>query len=270
MFLISNRDRVMQYYTFFLASLFIWSGSAVMMRFQIWPGFILDSDLTLRNTVIFSFRVLSNGLLYCFHQANYQYVLECLAFMLIANGMGLVISQAYIIRLPSTDSHSHYAFTYVLGPMAGWVVLIFALAVCIFYKAFYYRMQQGVQSAPIRWLIVAFGIIYVGAFTNIFTELGQYPFDIFCCTVSANLICFAIFRNRMAELSFIVARGAAFSALLLLAGALYTGLLWLLNRGAGRLSGALLSVCIPFCSYCSSIVSTGFYSYPLTGGKAVL
>ncbi len=234
MFLISKRDRVMQYYTFFLASLFIWSGSAVMMRLQIWPG------------VLFWIRTLHFGTLLSslfayylmdYYTASTKRIINmfwnaAIAFMLITNGMGLVISQAYIIRLPSTDSRSHYALTYALGPMAGWVVLIsFALAVCIFYKAFYYRMQQGVQSAPIKWLIVAFGIIYAGAFTNIFTELGQYPFDIFCCTVSANLICFAIFRNRMAELSFIVARGAAFSALLLLAGALYTGLLWLLKRG---------------------------------------
>lgn len=233
-FLIAKRDRVMQYYTFFLASLLVWSGSAIMMRLQIWPG------------VLFWIRTLHFGTLSASLSAYYlmdyytasgtrifnMFWNAAVAFMLITNSMGLVISQAYIITRPSTNNHSHYALTYTLGPMAGWIILIsLALAVCIFYKAFYYRMQQGVQSAPIRCLIVAFGIIYAGSFCNIFPELGQYPFDIFCCTVSANLICCAIFKNRMAELSFIVARGFTFSVLLLLAGALFTGLLWVLKRG---------------------------------------
>ncbi|WMJ82574.1 diguanylate cyclase [Oscillospiraceae bacterium LTW-04] len=233
-FLTSKRDKAMQYYTFFLASLAVWSGAAVLMRLELWPG------------VLFWIRALHFGTLlsslFAYYLVDYytaspsrianMFWNAAVAFMLITNCLGLLISQAHIIKLPSINGHPYYALSYTLGPMAGWVVLISgALAVCIFYKAFYYRMQQGVQSAPIRWLVIAIGIGYVGAFSNIFLEFGQYPFDILCCTTSAFIIFFAIFKNRTAEMRFMVVRGITFSALFLLAATLYTGLLWLLKKG---------------------------------------
>ncbi|HWP50480.1 MAG TPA: HD domain-containing phosphohydrolase, partial [Clostridia bacterium] len=54
--------------------------------------------------------------------------------------------------------------------------------------------------------------------------------DILCCTASAFIIFFAIFKNRMAEMRFMVIRGTAFSALLLLAGCLYAAFILLLKK----------------------------------------
>ncbi len=232
-FLISKRDKAMQYFTLLLVSLAIWSSSAVLLRFQIWPGVlfwmramlcaILLSSLFAYYLVDFYTGSISRSANMFWNAAT--------AFMLITNGMGLVISQARIIRQTGVGKYASYSLVYALGPMAVWILLISAaLATCIFYKAYYYRMQQGVQPAPIRWLLLAIGIGYLGTFCNIIPALGQYPIDVFCCTVTAFIIFFAIFKNRMAEMHFMAMRGIAFSGILLMGGACYTGVIWLLKK----------------------------------------
>lgn len=232
-FLVSKRDKAMQYYAFLLASLAVWSGAALLMRLQCWPGVLFWMRAILSGTLLSS---LCAYYLMDFYAGSVSRITNMFwnaatAFMLITNCMGLVITQTQIVRQLDAGGQAFYTLHYTLGPMAGWVFLISAaLAFCIFYKASYYRMQQGVQSAPIRWLLVAIGIGYTGAFCNILPTLGQYPIDILCGTASALILFFAIFKNRTSEMRFMTARGLTFSAFLLLAGALFTGLIWLLKR----------------------------------------
>lgn len=230
--MISKRDKAMCYYMLLLASLALWSGAALLMRLQLWPG------------VLFWIRVLHCGTLlsslFAYYLIDYytgspsrmvnMFWNAAAAFTLIANCMGLVVSQADIIK-QSSGSYTHYTLSYEFGPMAVWVFLISAsLAICIFYKASYFRLQQGVQSASIRWLLIAIGIGYLGAFSNMLPVLGRYPLDIFCCTLAAFIIFFAMFKNRMAEMRFMVLRGIIFSALLFLGSAFYTVQILLLKR----------------------------------------
>ena len=233
-FLISKRDKAMQYYAFLLASLAIWSGSALLMRLQLWPGVLFWMRALLCGTLLSS---LCAYYLMDFYAGSVSRIANMFwnaatAFMLITNCMGLVSTQVQIVRQPRADSYGFYTLRYTLGPMAGWVFLISAiLAFCIFYKAFYYRIQQGVQSAPIRWLLVAIGIGYAGAFCNMLPALGQYPIDILCGTVTAFILFFAIFKNRTSEMRFMAVRGLTFSAVLLSVCALFTGAIFLLKKG---------------------------------------
>lgn len=232
-FLISKRDKAMQYYAFLLASLAVWSGAALLMRLQFWPGVLFWMRAVLLGTLLSS--LCAYYLVDCYagsaSRITNMFWNAATAFMLITNCMGLVITQAQIVRQSNANGQVLYALYYTFGPMAGWVFLISAaLAFCIFCKASYYRMQQGVQSTPIQWLLVAIGIGYAGAFCNILPALGQYPIDILCGTGSALIIFFAIFKNRTSEMRFMTARGLTLSAFLLLTLTLFTGLIWLLKR----------------------------------------
>ncbi len=226
-FLVAKRDRAMQYFAFFLGSLAVWSVSSVMVRLQLWPGVLFWIRATLCGTLLSS--LFSYYLMDFYAGASSRmtnmFWNAATAFMLLANCMGLIITQAQLVRLPQSAGPLSYKLVYTLGPMAGWVLLISAcLGAYIFYKSFYCCMREG-QSAPIRWSLFAIGLGYAGAFCNIFPTLGQYPIDILCVTLTAFILFFAIFKNRMAEMRFIAARGLTFSALLLLGGLLFSALI---------------------------------------------
>lgn len=231
--LISKRDKAMRYYTLLLASLAVWSISAVFLRLQIWPGVLFWMRTLLCGTLLAS---LFAYYLVDFYTGSVSRLANMFwnaatVFMLITNSMGFVVNHAQIIKQSPVSGYKSYALAYSLGPMAVWIFLISAaLATCIFYKAFYYRIQQGVQPAPIRWLLLAIGIGYFGAFCNMIPALGQYPIDILCCTVMAFIMFFAIYKNHMAEMHFMAARGIAFSVILLLAATLYMGFISILKK----------------------------------------
>lgn len=228
-FLLSKRDKPMQYYAYFLASLAVWSASALLMRLQLLPGVLFWMRITLGAMLLASLCAYYLMDFYTGVMSRASNLLwnAATAFMLLANGMGLVITQTQIVERTDAGGHVFYTLFYTLGPMAGWVFLISAaLALCIFCKAWYYRLQQGVQTAPIRCLLTAIGIGYAGAFCNMLPALGQYPFDICCCLVTAWIMFFTIFRNRMSEMRFMAVRGLIFSAVLLGAGVLFSWLIW--------------------------------------------
>jgi HD-GYP domain-containing protein (c-di-GMP phosphodiesterase class II) len=129
-------------------------------------------------------------------------------------GTNWVISYAYM-----NGTELVYGFTPLIALVAGpgYGMMLYNT----------YRMIRGYQAARnpeirnrYKYLIAGFVFIIIGSIFN-FTDLGQYPIDIFANWITAILISVAILRHQLLDINFIIRRSVLYVIPTSLIGAVY-------------------------------------------------
>ena len=141
----------------------------------------------------------------------YIYIVLAVATTL---GTNWVVSYAYM-----NGTELVYSFTplvvFVAGP--GYALMLYNT----------YRLIRGYNNTRsprirnrLKYLILGFVFIIIGSIFN-FTDLGQYPIDIFANLITAILISVAILRHQLLDINVIIRKSVLYAVPTSLIGAIY-------------------------------------------------
>ncbi|MGV8025948.1 MAG: HD domain-containing phosphohydrolase [Anaerolineaceae bacterium] len=141
----------------------------------------------------------------------YIYILIAVTTTLLTNW---VVSYAYM-----NGTELVYAFTPLVGLVAG---PGYALMLYNTYRLFkgYHQARSPQIRNRLKYLILGFIFIIIGSIFN-FTDLGQYPIDIFANLVTAILISVAILRHQLLDINVIIRKSVLYAIPTSLIGTLY-------------------------------------------------
>ena len=131
--------------------------------------------------------------------------------------MGQVVTSASTVTSWSTWQGKPIAqihFVYTLGPAAvPTYVLMFLMVFSIILGIRRSVHSHKVSRKMIRPILIGVVLLFCGLLSNLHPALGQYPIDILMCFITGLLFLYAIYRNRMFEMKFMLTRGFVFSCM---------------------------------------------------------
>jgi signal transduction histidine kinase/ActR/RegA family two-component response regulator len=75
----------------------------------------------------------------------------------------------------------------------------------------YRHVQRSITRNRIRYVLLGWCIIVLGAFANLVPSLKPYPLDLLANVINAALTAYAIFRYRLLDINIVVRQGLAYS-----------------------------------------------------------
>lgn len=213
---LSEKDLYIRTFMLVLGALIVWTASAVLLRFDVYPG------------TLFWNRVMVTGmffvpvLIYYFVSVLADNVkklpliiMSAMLFLAIfANAGGYVVEDARLITTTifvNGQPQPYYEFAYELGSLIVPVYLFYFMTIiAIFFKALQSMKSNIKPEGSVKLVAVGIVIMFAGVVFNLIPALGRYPFDIFATFINAVIMVIAIYKYRMLELRFMLSRGLAF------------------------------------------------------------
>ncbi|MEQ8175555.1 MAG: HD domain-containing phosphohydrolase [Syntrophomonadaceae bacterium] len=238
---ISHKDRYIRTFMLILAAMILWTASALLMKIQMPPGVLFWNRVMVVGTLLVP------PLLYYFISVFTNSVnrisIGFWAMMSIGtitiDLLGLIITQAAVLTetiLINGHEFRSVAFSYTMGPGAYFVyAIMFAMIVASLIK-----IRQSIRNGSISFERIApvgagLILIFTGSLLNVFPAIGKYPVDILACFINAVLMLIAIFKYRMLELRFMVAKGIVYFIAVLFITGTYIYVVFSANKYLGAL-----------------------------------
>lgn len=210
---LSKKDLTIKTFMLMMASMTAWSLSTLMMKMNITPG-----TLFWQRTMVAALMMIPyTGYIFFtvfIHLKRYFTVLMwglLEVAMQIVNLLGYTTTSAVMIKIPASP---YIELDYHLG-IGAYVsyVLIFALLLsCLFLAQREFRKSR--YMGGLKNVIIALFIIFVGIGANLAPVIGKWPLDFFAGSIASIFIMYALYRNRVLELKFVITKAVIFTMLL--------------------------------------------------------
>jgi HD-GYP domain-containing protein (c-di-GMP phosphodiesterase class II) len=202
-------------FRFYLLMMALWKLSAIMVVGQLGDIYFWFRMMTVSSilTLIGSHRFVQASLPQKTSWDRWIYVYIVLA-ILMTLCTNWVVSYAYM-----NGTELVYAFTPLVGFVAG---PGYALMLYNTYRLFkgYHKARSPQIRNRLKYLILGFIFIIIGSIFN-FTNLGQYPIDIFANFITAILISVAILRHQLLDINVILRKSVLYVLPTSIIGTLY-------------------------------------------------
>ncbi|NMC29431.1 MAG: GAF domain-containing protein [Pelolinea sp.] len=202
-------------FRFYLLMMALWKLSAIMVVGQLGDIYFWFRMMTVSSilTLIGSHRFVQASLPQKTSWDRWIYVYIVLA-ILMTLCTNWVVSYAYM-----NGTELVYAFTPLVGFVAG---PGYALMLYNTYRLFkgYHKARSPQIRNRLKYLILGFIFIIIGSIFN-FTNLGQYPIDIFANLITAILISVAILRHQLLDINVILRKSVLYVLPTSIIGTLY-------------------------------------------------
>lgn len=211
-FAVSRKDKAIYAFMPLLAAQAIWSAGSLLMKLQFPP------DVLFWNKIMMMGLILSPLFIYIFISVFTDTVRPLgmsLLMLLIAVCLfidlkwGLVSSAEVLERTVMEGDRAirQIEFSYELSHWAIPIYLVMLLHVVVVVG----KIRQGVRMhkveyRAIRPVLIGIVIVFCGTLSNTFPMLGKYPLDLFTSLIFALLTYYAIYRNRLLEMKFMLTR----------------------------------------------------------------
>ena len=213
-FAISKKDRAIRAFQPILFSLALWTVSSLLMKMDTFPSVLFWNKMMMVGLLVSPF------LIYLFISVFTDTVrpVPILVFAavtiltIVVNLMGMVVTKAEMIRV-SLPSGIRTEFAYQLGSWAvPCYVLMFFAILMIIYKVRSCIVIHKTDLHRILPILIGIVLVFFGLLGNLLPQVGKYPVDILAAMINGLLIYYAIYRNRMLEMKFMLTKGVVFSA----------------------------------------------------------
>jgi HD-GYP domain-containing protein (c-di-GMP phosphodiesterase class II) len=141
----------------------------------------------------------------------YAYIFVVVVMTLLTNW---VVSYAYM-----NGTELVYAFTPLVGLVAGPGYGLMLYNTFRLFKGHHLARSPQIRNR-LKYLILGFVFMIIGSIFN-FTDLGQYPIDIFANFITAILISVAILRHQLLDINVIIRKSVLYAIPTSLIGTLY-------------------------------------------------
>ncbi len=202
----SRKNKVVRYYTIYIAAMIIWSLGSFVMRTNFPPSTlfwnrILCIGLISMPVIFYHFTLVLTETKN--QRFNLAFGYAFAAFLMLGNFSGLIMYEAYV---------ENNVFIYTLGPLAS-IMAIWSL--CYLFLAFINIIQKvktnKIPFSRVKYILIGLVLVIIGGLLNLIPSLGKYPFDIVLNTINALFIAYSIYRYRFLEIHIIVKKGLAYS-----------------------------------------------------------
>jgi len=239
-FIVSQKDRLIRTFMFFLGALILWTASSLFMKLELPPGVLFWNRMMVAGTIAVPF------LLYFFVSVfiNSFKIISTLIWgsfalaSLIINFLGLVVTRANVITntvVINGKTVKLVEFDYSLGFMAyPMFVLMFAMILATIFKIKKEAPKRDYMYGQVPLIAAGVVIMFIGSLLNIFPAIGKYPVDILACFINALMVIVAIYKYRMLELRFLLTKGVIFWGLVLLITGIYVYVVFTVQRHLGK------------------------------------
>ncbi|MEQ8236617.1 MAG: HD domain-containing phosphohydrolase [Syntrophomonadaceae bacterium] len=224
---LSQKDALIRMFMGVLSAMVVWTGSAVFMAIELYPGVMFWDKIMIAGMASVPF------LLYCFvsiFSNSLKPIRAILWGLLTAVAiavalMGLVVTDISVKSgLENIFGYNFRTveYVYTLGFMATPLyVFLFAIIAAILYKVTSAVRKGQTTMGKVNLVMIGVTIMFLGSLTNISPALGRYPVDVLACLINAILIIIAIYKYRMLELRFMITRGIVYSSFAVLITVVY-------------------------------------------------
>lgn len=210
---LSKKDKTIAAFMLMVASMTIWSFSTLMMKMNITPG-----TLFWQRTMVAALMLIPyTGYIFFtvfIHMKRYTSLffwgfLEVL--MQVVNIMGYTTISAQMIAVPYSP-FVELEYTLGLGAYVSYVLIFALLLMCLFLAQKEYRKSR--YMGGLKNIMIALFIIFIGIGANLAPIIGKWPLDFFAGSIASVFIMYAIYRNRVLELKFVITKAVIFTMLL--------------------------------------------------------
>lgn len=217
-FAVSRKDKAIWAFMLLLVCQVIWSAGSLMMKLQFPPNALFW------NKVMMMGLILSALFIYIFISVftNSLKSIRMVLMALLSAGClyidlrwGLVSSAEVLERVVMEDGRAirQIEFAYDLSLWAIPVYLVMLLQIVVIMRRIRLSVrQQKVEYRSIKPVLAGVIIVFCGTLSNVIPVLGKYPLDLFTSLIFALLAYYAIYRNHLLEMKFMLTRGLVYSA----------------------------------------------------------
>lgn len=182
-----------------------WSGGAILMRMQMWPGLEFWYQVSL--VALFSMELLFYIFVHTFARRKGKFLLILFAVWTLATIPGTVSGFYLAAPTPIVQANGSTVFTYSMNwhifiPCVMFVTIIGATTVLLLQV----MREQGVHSPGIQVIVTGGLVMLAGNLLQIGLPGNTFPFDALSGIVFAVLLMSALYKRRMFRLTLVVSR----------------------------------------------------------------
>jgi len=210
---LSKKDLTIKTFMLMMASMTVWSFSTLMMKLNVTPG-----TLFWQRTMVAALMMIPyTGYIFFtvfIHLKRYFTVLLwgiLEVAMQIVNIMGYTTISAVMVEIP-TSPYIELNYSLGIGAYVSYVLIFALLLSCLFLAQREYRKSR--YMGGLKNVMVALFIIFIGIGANLVPVIGKWPIDFFAGSIASVFIMYAIYRNRVLELKFVITKAVIFTMLL--------------------------------------------------------
>lgn len=206
----SGRRRVNRAFIIYLFAMAFWQLSAVMVTFNSNSG-----------PALFWYRLMTAGM-------GGQFIFYCLFILVFSESKGqrpmFIAGWTIFFGLTLSFPTDLIIKDVVLSPTGIYVPIFGTLVpflglVTMFYFTYgtvtlvrsYRQSKSPLHRNRIRYLLLAAGVIGLGAFSNLYPHLQSFPIDVTANVISAMIIATAIRKHRLLDMSIVLRKGMLYS-----------------------------------------------------------
>lgn len=183
----------------------LWSGGAILMRLQMWPGMNFWYKVSL--VALFSMELFFYFFVHTFSRRKGRFLLAVFTIWTLAIIPGTVSGFYLKPPTPVVMPDGSTLFTYSLDwhiviPCIMFVAIIGATAVMLLQV----MREQGVHSPGIQVIIYGGLVMLAGNLLQVGLPGNTFPFDALSGIVFAALLMYALYKRRMFRLTLVVSR----------------------------------------------------------------
>ncbi len=243
---ISQKDKFIRAFMWIIGALIVWSGSAVFMSIELYPGVLFWDRIMVAGMLAVPF------FLYYFvsifvnsFKRLHVVVLAIISIAAIMiNFMGYVAAEMHAVIDTVTLFDRQFRtveYIYTLGPGTIPVYMfMFAAVLAVLGKAKISLRKGHTSHGQISPVIWGIGIMFAGCLVNLVPAAGKYPIDVLTCLINAILIFIAIYKYRMVELRFMLTKGLVYAVFASILTVVYIFAVFYVQNHAGAYYGKIV------------------------------
>lgn len=205
MFLATKKTPEIWAFLAVLLDAILWSGGAILMRLQMWPGMNFWYKVSL--VALFSMKLFFYFFVHTFSRRKGRFLLAVFTIWTLAIIPGTVSGFYLKPPTPVVMPDGSTLFTYSLDwhiviPCIMFVAIIGATAVLLLQV----MREQGAHSPGIQVIIYGGLVMLAGNLLQVGLPGNTFPFDALSGIVFAALLMYALYKHRMFRLTLVVSR----------------------------------------------------------------
>ena len=210
---LSKKDKTVSAFILMMISMTLWSFSTLMMKLNVTPG-----TLFWQRTMVAALMLIPyTGYIFFtvfIHMKRYTSLLFWGALelaMQIVNVLGYTTTSA-IMKVVPYAPYIELDYSLGIGAYVSYILIFALLVTCLFLAQREYRKSRYLSG--LKNIIIALFIIFVGIGANLAPVIGKWPVDFFAGSIASVYFMYAIYRNRVLELKFVITKAVIFTMLL--------------------------------------------------------
>lgn len=213
-FLAAKKNRLINRFLFLMLLMICWSGGSVLMRFEMWPSYILWYHVSVTALLFLPYAYL----LFVNEMIEKKSSLVERIFLILLSAVCLLnITTNCFIKYPQVvNGKNGHRFIYTIEPSALCLfVLCGAMFFYIFSMIIVKSRENRIFAKRFEPIVLGIIILFLGQTLLCIPVFSGFPIDVLCGIINAGLLFYALVKRRLFQLKMLANKNVCYGAGLL-------------------------------------------------------